>query len=76
MKRVFARLALVTWLGVGVLLLMVPPAGAYIDPGAGSLMVQTLVAGAMAGGLIIKTQWRRLRRLITRRGNADRGDGR
>lgn len=66
MNRIFARLALVIWLGVGALLLVVPPASAYVDPGTGSLVVQTLVAGSMAAGLVIKTQWRRLRRVLTR----------
>ncbi len=74
MNRVFTRLVLVTWLGLGALLLVVPPASAYIDPGTGGFVLQTLVAGAMATGLVIKTQWRRLRRWVTRSGNANRGD--
>ncbi len=72
MKEVSTRLVLVTWFVLGALLLIVPPASGYIDPGTGGVMVQTLVAGAMAAGLVIKTQWRRLRRMLTRSGNADR----
>ncbi|MDQ4130354.1 MAG: hypothetical protein M3133_05100 [Actinomycetota bacterium] len=76
MKSILARLALVAWLGLGALLLVVPPAWGYIDPGAGGLLIQSLVAGAMATGLVIKTQWRRLRRLVTRSGKGDRRDAR
>lgn len=75
MNRVFARVALVTWLGIGALLVVVRPASAYVDPGTGSLVIQTLVAGAMVAGLVVKTNWRRLRRVLTRHGR-HRGDDR
>ncbi len=39
---------------------------AYIDPGAGSLVFQAVVAGAMAAGLTIKVYWRRFRGLFRR----------
>ncbi len=76
MRRVFPHLALATWLGLGALLLTVPPAWGYVDPGTGGFMVQTLVAGAMAAAFVIKTQWRRLRHLLSRDGKADPGDER
>ena len=42
------------------------PAQAYIDPGAGSMFLQLVVA-AIAGGLwTIKAYWRRLKDFFTR----------
>lgn len=33
---------------------------AYIDPNMGSYAVQILIAGVLAFGFIVKTQWRRV----------------
>lgn len=39
---------------------------AYIDPGAGSMLLQAVIA-AIAGGLVvIKVYWQRIKRLFTR----------
>ncbi len=45
------------------LLLVAHPrtAYAYLDPGTGSMLFQTLVASVMAGVFILKTRWRDLR---------------
>jgi hypothetical protein len=41
---------------------------AYIDPGSGSLIIQALIAGAIAGPIMLRNQIRRvasnLRRLV------------
>lgn len=44
-----------------ILLVFPPPAYAYLDPGAGSLVVQLLVAGLLGAALAIKLFWRRIR---------------
>ncbi len=36
------------------------PLYAYIDPGMGSYVVQLLIAGALAFGFLLKTQWRKV----------------
>lgn len=38
-----------------------PPASAYLDPGAGSFMLQMVLAGALAAGAAIRMYWHRLR---------------
>ena len=39
---------------------------AYIDPGSGSLVLQALVGGMAAVGVVAKLYWRRLRGFFTR----------
>jgi hypothetical protein len=41
-------------------LLSTVPLFAYIDPGTGSYVIQLIIAGVLAGGFVIKTQWKRL----------------
>jgi hypothetical protein len=43
-----------------LLLISAAPLFAYIDPGTGSYIIQMLIAGFLAAGFVIKTQWRRL----------------
>jgi hypothetical protein len=44
---------------------------AYIDPGSGSLIVQAMVAG-LAGTLVaVRLSWRRIVRLVRRRGREE-----
>jgi len=38
----------------------------YLDPGAGSMILQMLVGGILGGALLIKLQWKRLVRFFTR----------
>ena len=48
-------------------LVFVDNAQAYIDPGTGSMFIQSLVA-AIAGGLFaIKTYWHKLKMIFTRK---------
>ncbi|MPZ89235.1 MAG: hypothetical protein GEU81_14445 [Nitriliruptorales bacterium] len=51
---------------MGLSLLVVPSAAAYLDPGSGSLVFQALVAGAMAASVSVKVFWGRIRRLLSR----------
>lgn len=37
------------------------PAHAYLDPGTGSIVIQSLIAAVAAGALIIKTYWYKIR---------------
>jgi hypothetical protein len=49
------------------------PAGAYLDPGTGSMIVH-LIIGAIAGGLVtLKVYWSKCKRFFTR--SASSGDG-
>ena len=60
------RLRVVPLLSMGVIALWSAPAHAYIDPGAGSMFLQLLVA-AIAGGLwTLKAYWQRLKSYFTR----------
>jgi len=58
------------------LLICVIPLFAYIDPGAGSYIIQIIIAGSLTIAFLLKTQWRRLVALFKRmRGKVDREDG-
>jgi len=70
------------WRGVlaamAVVLLVVEPAYAYIDPGSGSMMLQLLLGGLAGLGVAIRLYWRRIRSLLGRRSEAGKtpaGDG-
>lgn len=65
-RRTASRVAWVLWLTAALSLLVVPTAGAYIDPGSGSIVFQALIAGAMGASLALKVYWRRLTSLISR----------
>ncbi len=60
-------------LGYLLILFVVPPrvALAYLDPGAGSYLIQILVAGLLALGLTVRVFWRSIsgffRRTFSRR---------
>ena len=58
------------------LLICVIPLFAYIDPGAGSYIIQIIIAGSLTIAFVLKTQWRRLVALVKKmRGKGDREDG-
>jgi hypothetical protein len=44
---------------------------AYLDPGSGSILIQVLVAGLLGGAFLIKTYWRKLKGLFTRKQDQD-----
>lgn len=42
---------------------------AYLDAGTGSLVIQTLIAGAVTAGFFIKTRWATIRSSFAKRQN-------
>lgn len=64
-------LALLT---VGFFLLVLPTAGAYIDPGSGSFVFQVLVGSMLAAGMAIKVYWRRIVGFLFRTRSESRDD--
>jgi hypothetical protein len=63
---------------VALVFLLASPAEAYIDPGVGSYVFQTLVALFFAAAFTLKTQWGRLKvffsRLLSRPGRDGHAD--
>jgi hypothetical protein len=49
------------------LLVMAPPARAYLDPSTGGMLVSSLVGLLASLGLALKTYWYRVRALLRRR---------
>ena len=52
-----------SWFAVLVMLTVLAveaPAEAYLDPGAGSLVLQVLLGGAAAAGVLVKLFWQSL----------------
>lgn len=45
---------------LGVLLFLTRPAHAYLDPGSGSMVLQLLLGGVAAVGVVIKLFWHRI----------------
>ena len=43
------------------------PAAAYLDPGAGSMLLQVLLGGTAAAGVLVKVFWRSLTMPFRRR---------
>jgi hypothetical protein len=50
------------------LFIFAPDAFAYLDPGTGSLIVQSVVAAVAAAGFAIRLYWRRIRAWFRRSG--------
>ena len=49
---------------VALLVLWIPPAMAYIDPGSGSAVMSAIIGFFVAAGLVIKTYWYKLKGLF------------
>jgi len=47
---------------------------AYIDPGAGSFVLQAIVAAAAGAALALKIWWKRIRAVLGLRGTPDPSD--
>jgi hypothetical protein len=47
------------------------PLFGYLDPGAGSILLQMILAGALGLTFTIKTYWRRIKGLFTRHEKSD-----
>jgi hypothetical protein len=39
---------------------------AYLDPGSGSMLLQIILAGLLAAGILIRTQWSKVKSLFQR----------
>ena len=50
---------------VGVLLAFEVPAAAYLDPGSGSMLLQALLGGVAAVGVIARLYWHRVKTAIS-----------
>jgi hypothetical protein len=55
-----ARIITVALLVVALSLLWIPVANAYIDPGSGSFVFQSLIGALLAVGFAIKVFWKRI----------------
>ncbi|MDP8959430.1 MAG: hypothetical protein M3N51_09590 [Actinomycetota bacterium] len=52
---------------LGLWLLVVPPAHAYIDPGSGSYVFQVLIGFLLAGAVTARAYWHRIREFVSSR---------
>ncbi|MGH8472345.1 MAG: hypothetical protein ACREVJ_07830 [Gammaproteobacteria bacterium] len=55
------------------MLFILGDAHAYLDPGAGSMILQGIIAGIAGGFMVLRSYWGRLKQFITRRKIADLG---
>jgi hypothetical protein len=56
---------------LGILLFLTRPAHAYLDPGSGSMVLQLLLGGVAALGVVIKLFWHRILHLFGIRKDED-----
>jgi len=49
-----------------VFILIPQRANAYLDPGSGSYLIQVLVAAVAGGGIIVKTQWDKIKKIFNK----------
>lgn len=47
-------------------LTIIPREVAYLDPGSGSLIIQMLVAGLLGAGMLLRSQWNKIKKLFRR----------
>ena len=60
----------IAWLALFVILTVLAaevPAEAYLDPGAGSMLLQVLLGGTAAAGVLVKVFWHSLTMPFRRR---------
>lgn len=63
-----------TFVSVIAAVLLAPAvAGAYVDPGSGSLVLQGIIAAIVGAGVGVKVFWKRIKRLLTGRRAGDDG---
>ena len=65
-RSLFVLMVLVTWL------LAEAPAQAYLDPGSGSMLLQVLLGGFAAVGVIGKLYWHRVASFFRKKNSSDR----
>jgi len=49
------------YLLAGSLLSILGSKNAYLDPGSGSFLLQLLIAGLLGAGIVIRSQWSRIK---------------
>ncbi len=47
-----------------ILINSLPKIFAYLDPGSGSLLIQMALAALLGAGLIIRSQWAKIKKLL------------
>jgi hypothetical protein len=63
--------SLITAFVVFCAFLLIPkPAFAYLDPGSGSYLIQIIIASVAGGGVLVKTQWRNIKKIFTKKGKS------
>jgi len=40
---------------------------AYLDPGSGSILLQLIIAGLLGLGIVLRSQWSKIKRLFKRK---------
>lgn len=60
------RIAPIAWLTLGITALWPSPAWAYLDPGAGSMFIQGLIATLATAGYVVRLNWSRIRGWLVR----------
>lgn len=51
----------------GLSLFAIGDVHAYLDPGAGSIVLQAIIAAVAGGFIVMRTYWSKVKRLFTRR---------
>jgi len=53
--------------GLWLSLFVVGDVHAYLDPGAGSIVLQAIIAALAGGFIVMRTYWSKVKQLLTRR---------
>jgi hypothetical protein len=53
-------------LAITLFILSIHPAHAYLDPGTGSIIIQSLIAAIAAGAIVTKTYWYRVKTFFSK----------
>ncbi len=53
--------------GLWLSLFVVGDVHAYLDPGAGSIVLQAIIAAVAGGFMVMRTYWSKVKQLFTRR---------
>lgn len=53
--------------GLWLSLFVVGDVHAYLDPGAGSIVLQAIIAAVAGGFIVMRTYWSKVKQLFTRR---------
>ena len=44
----------------------------YLDPGSGSILLQILIAALLGAGVLLRTQWSKIKSLFKRKDNVEK----